>query len=149
MYIAVLPIDKIRILLNLLKHCSICLFQEVDARLEVLPRAAKDRETDFPNDNHVSFHSNNNLKLPSATCSTAHLGPRSSPNNHFPAISGPPIGVKGIPPIPSTISDSTTLFQDPRETPSHSPGSYCLMLKYRRWSLPLLLEFYIISLIVC
>lgn len=43
-----LTFDDIRRSLNLLKHCSVCLYQGMDARLERTPRPAMDRKMNIP-----------------------------------------------------------------------------------------------------
>lgn len=62
----------------------------------------------------------------SATYRTICSGPLSFPNITFPTIFSPPIGVKGVPPIHSLVSDPLALFRDPSKSPTRTLASYCL-----------------------
>lgn len=88
-----LAFDDISMLLELLKHCSICRSQKVDSRLKGLPRQATDRKMDIPTKNYGSVNSNISSGRSSATYHTSRLGQLSFLNIPFSAILPPPIDV--------------------------------------------------------
>lgn len=107
---------------NLLKHRSLQLSQEVNARLKAPPRQAIHRKMETLTDGHGPPNANINLKELSALYRTTHYGPLSFPGTPFLANPLPPNGVKGASSILSFTFDSSTLFQGPSATPSRPPG---------------------------
>lgn len=90
-----LTFDSIRTSLHLLKHRSIHLSLEIDARLEGPPRFAMDSKIDILTDNHGPSNSSTNLRLSSATYHTARFRTLPFPNTPFTTISPPSIGEGG------------------------------------------------------
>lgn len=105
--------DAIKMSLNLLKHCSVRLPQEVDDSLEGPPCPVMARKMDIPIEDHGPSNSDINFTHSSANYHTANFGPLPFPNTTFPAIPPPLIGMKCISTIPLTAFNSPALFQYP------------------------------------
>lgn len=95
-----LAIDNICMSLDLMKHHSVCLYIEVNARLEAPLWPARDRKMDIATGDHGPTDSKNNHKRASATYHTAHSEPLQFSNTPFPSISPPYFSVEGVQPIP-------------------------------------------------
>lgn len=120
-----LTIDDIRMALELVKHRSVHLHQELHARLEAPPQKAMDHKMDIPDDDRGLPDSSTSFRRSSATYPTAHSRPLSLPNTPIPAISPPPICEEGVPRTLFTIHDSSALRQGPNTTLSQSSGFFC------------------------
>lgn len=72
---AYLTFDDIEMSMDLLKHRSICLFQDSDSPLERHPPLAMNCKTDIPTDYHRPLKSNTNFRGSSTTYHTASSGP--------------------------------------------------------------------------
>lgn len=122
--------------LNLPKNRPVYLSQKVDARLKGLLCLDMDTRVDIPTNDERHCNCNTSFRRLSTTYPTTHSRPRTFPNTPFLTIPPPPINVEGAQPIPSTVSDSPTLFQEPSAT-SHG----CLVpifpvIRFRRRSVP-------------
>lgn len=123
--------ENIKMFLDLLKHCSAHLSQQVNSRLEEPPHPAMSRNIDIRSDHNGPPNSIANVKGSSTTYHIARVGPLSIPNTHFPCIPPPPTDVKGVQLIPIWVSDSPALIQVPGATSlrSLSPGSVGIQIK--------------------
>lgn len=122
---ASLTFDNIRMSLELLKHRSVCLYQEINARMGGLSYPAMNQRMNTLADDQGPSISNTTFRLPFGTYRIAHSGFLPFPNTTFHAIPPYPTSVEGVPPIPSTLSDSVSLFLDPSATSTRSLGFFC------------------------
>lgn len=112
--------------MDLLLHRSVCLSQNLDARLEEPHRSGINRKMDSPNDDHGPSSPNNNFRRPSAFYSAVYFGWFFFQRTPFPAIFWPSFSMDGVPPISTTVSDFSVLFQNP------SAISWHLLVPYSR-----------------
>lgn len=75
MEIADLTFNDIRVLLDLLRHCSVCPFKKVSARLEGSPRPAIGPKLKIATNDHEPHNSNPNYGRAKATYHIAHSRP--------------------------------------------------------------------------
>lgn len=144
-----LRFNNIRVSLDLFKHCSICLSQEVHGWSEGPLRSAMDPKMDILADEHGPSSPNTNFRRTLATYHPTHSGALSFPRTPFPAISTPPIGVDGVSPVLPTLSDFPAIFQVPSATPIGSLGPYCPLFRLGRGVAPSIGELWIIVFNVC
>lgn len=94
-----LTFDDTRMLLDLLKHPSVCCYQHVNALLKGQLFLALDRKIDIPTDYQELSSSNTNSRRLSATYYTAHVsGTLHVPTTLF-FTTLPSIGEDGVPPF--------------------------------------------------
>lgn len=149
MYNAVLTLDDIQISLNLDKHRSVCLSQQVAARPEGPSGPAMDRKIDIPPSDHGSSNSDTFFRRSSGTNQTAHFGPISSPNILFPPLPPTPIGVEGVSPNVSLYLTLRPLFETQAWPPRCHLVSIAPVFKFGSRSMPLFQKTWLISPIVC
>lgn len=113
MYSADLTFEDNRMSLDLLKHCSVQLSQEVENRLVGPLLPAMDHRMDIPTDSPGLSSSNTSFRRSFATYLSAHSGPFFISNTPSPAISPPPTKVEGVTLIPflSLYSNLKTYFR--------------------------------------
>lgn len=141
--------NDIEISLQVLKHCFVCLSQEVNTWLKGRHRLDMDQKWTFPTIDFRPSRPLTNSKQSSGTYYTAHSGLLPFLNTLFSPIPPPPTGVKGVRPISSTVLDSTVLFEaQSGPSPGHlDPSSAMFWFRgqflFRFWKL------WIIGLIFC
>lgn len=104
--------ENIRMSFDLLKQCSVCISQEVDAEIVGRSCPAMKHKMGIPNGYHELMSLRIIYKSSWATYCPAHSKLLLFSNTLFSSI--PPLrtGVKGVLPIPSTVADSPVLIQD-------------------------------------
>lgn len=126
-----LTFQDISMLLNPLKHCSVCLFQKADAHLGGTSCLAMDHKTKIPSDNQGASNSDTNFKRSSAIYHTSHSGTLPSPKTTFSTILSLSINIEDVSLISPTVSDSLFLYYKAKATPmrSFTPNYSCFQVQ--------------------
>lgn len=100
--------------------------------MEGSPRQAIDFEINIPTDEYGTSNYNTIFGLSTTTYYTARSGPHLSSNTSVPAILPSPIGMEGVPSIPSTLLSSPAVVQNPGATLSQLLGRCYSRVKVKK-----------------
>lgn len=132
----VFTVENICILIDILKHCSVCHSQEVVARLTGSPRLPMKHKTDISTNHTEPAELNSSVKRCSTTYHASDFRPLPFSNTPSCAPSLFCMKVKIAPPVPVSVSYFQVLFQDANPTISDCLVPATLMFRSSRRLLP-------------